>query len=76
MIMTYGKHKGEEVSQLPTSYIHWLANQFIHGEPLSPLNQEIERQAEDENRAFIGKSCYCQRCNYDPSEYIGGGEWS
>lgn len=44
MMMPFGKHEGEEVDELPRSYLEWLSEQDFLEED---LREEVEAALED-----------------------------
>jgi len=44
MIMPFGKHKGSEISNLPTDYIEWAMSTFEYSESNKALLTEFGNQ--------------------------------
>ena len=54
MIMEFGKHKGEDILNVPITYLKWLETQpWINPKLRKELNFEIERR--EGNRPGAGK---------------------
>ena len=51
MIMPWGKHKGEEIVDLPSDYLHWLAENCEHDNIATAADEEWQWR-EDSNLHF------------------------
>lgn len=53
MILRFGKHKGEHISDVPTEYLEWLLSQ--NKNTVADLEEELERRiaAESANLPII-----------------------
>jgi hypothetical protein len=58
MKMPFGKHKGEEISQIDKKYLEWVINNLedINQELYDEIESElIERAAEEDQRFCYGR---------------------
>lgn len=75
MIMPFGKHEGEEVSDLPIKYLHWLKSVDLFG-PLKiavykELGLDPEETPEETPRRYIKKKTYSCKPSPRAAEYAG-----
>lgn len=44
--LTFGKYEGEDIEEVPDSYLEWVVSNFDKGKWLHAAEDELERRAE------------------------------